>query len=490
MTDSQSGPGDGVVEEQQLNRVREGLRMSAPPDPAKLAAEKAHLVELEGLGGFQRFRAYMKLAGPGYLQSAMTLGGGTAISALFAGAAFGYTLLWVAPVAMVIGIVMLSAVSYQTLSTGMRPFEAMRRYAGAPFAWGWAFGALASSIIWHFPQYSLASAVLVDMGQVAGIFDTELEGKGTQIAMSFIVLAWALALSFMYGRSDRMVRWYERALKYMVWLIILCFGLVVWKTGVDWEALFRGFFTFEIPEARVTIDGDGTERTTLPVTLIMGGLAAAVGINMVYLYPYSLLARGWGREHRRMARSDLYFGMFIPYLVATSLIMIASANTLHGDFQGQKMSVITAAQSMSSVIGPVWGRVVFGVGVLAMALSSISLHMLCTGFVCSELFGWPVGSWKYRLATLIPVPGVLGPVIWTPEILVWMAVPTTIACGALLPIAYVGFVLLQRKKAYLGDDTPKGVGGKIWFAAMVASTLFFVVFLAWDLWGRIVKWTS
>jgi len=57
-----------------------------------------------------------------------------------------------------------------------------------------------------------------------------------------------------------------------------------------------------------------------------------------------------------------------------------------------------------------------------------------------------------------------------------------------LPIAYVGFVVLQRKKAYLGDDTPRGLGGKIWFAAMVGSTVFFVAFLAWDLWGRIEKW--
>ena len=43
---------------------------------------------------------YLKLLGPGYLQSAMTLGGGTASASLFAGAVFGYQLLWVAPVAM------------------------------------------------------------------------------------------------------------------------------------------------------------------------------------------------------------------------------------------------------------------------------------------------------------------------------------------------------------------------------------------------------
>ena len=80
-----------------------------------------------------RTLGYLRLMGPGYLQSAMTLGGGTAAASLFAGAAFGYSLLWVAPVAMLLGVVMLSAISYQTLSTGVRPYEAMRRYAGEPF---------------------------------------------------------------------------------------------------------------------------------------------------------------------------------------------------------------------------------------------------------------------------------------------------------------------------------------------------------------------
>ena len=64
-----------------------------------------------------------------------------------------------------------------------------------------------------------------------------------------ITLAWAIALSRLYGRSERWVRAYERVLKYMVWGIVLCFGLVVVMTGVDWGALAR-----EILEAEVTLE--------------------------------------------------------------------------------------------------------------------------------------------------------------------------------------------------------------------------------------------
>ena len=96
--------------------------MARPRDPATLARERAALAELSGRPFGARVRGYLGLLGPGYLQSAMTLGGGTVSAALFAGAIFGYQLLWVAPLGMAMGLCMLGAVSWQTLSTGRRPW--------------------------------------------------------------------------------------------------------------------------------------------------------------------------------------------------------------------------------------------------------------------------------------------------------------------------------------------------------------------------------
>lgn len=453
----------------QLESVREGLRMAQPPDPAKLAEESAHLESLEEKGWGERTAGYLKLVGPGYMQSAMTLGGGTAAASLFAGAAFGYQLLWVAPVAMFFGVVMLSAVSHQTLSTGARPFDAMRRFAGAPFAWAWALGALISSVIWHFPQYALGASVLVDMGAGAGM---ELNPT----AMGFVILALAVSLSMLYGTTPALIRWYERILKWMVWGIVLCFAIVVINTGVDWGALFSGFFAFRIP---------GEVNGVAATTVIISGLAAAVGVNMLFLYPYSLLARGWGRSHRRLARFDLLTGMFIPYALATTLMVVAVANTIHaeGTFTDTSLKPIQASLALRSTLGDFVGRYVFDLGILGMALSSITLQMLCAGFVCNQLFGWSVGTAKYRLATLIPIPGVLGPYYWS-DIAVWVAVPTNIICGLFIPLAYVGFILLQRNRNYLGDDTPTGTKGKAWIGGMILATLTLVVGLSWAVYTK------
>ena len=76
--------------------------------------------------------------GPGWLQGAMTLGGGSAITSLSIGAMFGYEYLWVQPVAMIIGCIMLFALAHQTLSTGERPFTAMRDHFSPSIAWLWA----------------------------------------------------------------------------------------------------------------------------------------------------------------------------------------------------------------------------------------------------------------------------------------------------------------------------------------------------------------
>lgn len=447
--------------------------MAAPPDASALSAEREALLALAREPLPARMRGYLRWLGPGYLQSAMTLGGGTASSALFAGALFGYQLLWVAPVGMAMGLCMLAAVSWQTLSTGQRPWPAMRAHAGPFFAWAWALGALLSSVIWQFPQYALSSAVLVDLADVAG-----WPGASPVVA-GLCVLAWALLVSGLYGRSVRWVRVYERALQAMVWGIVACFGWVVFRTGIgDVDALVRGFLAFEVPSTRNGVAG---------VTLILSGLSAAVGVNMVFLYPYTLLAKGWGRAHRELAQIDLVVGMFVPYVIAVSLIVIATANTLHLDpaYEGMRLSPVEAAQVLAQGIGPIAGRWVFGLGILGMALSSITLQMLTCGFIGAELFGFPIGSFRHRLATWLPVPGVLGCVYWS-DIAVWVAVPTNIVCGLFLPAAYLGFCVLQRSRAYLGRDRPSGVGGALWFAAMSGTTLFLIGFLVWyvvGVWG-------
>lgn len=436
------------------------LPMVNPPDAARLAAERAWLAEVAKRPWLARKLAYLRRGGPGYLQSALTLGGGTASACLLSGAAFGHRLLWVAPLAMILGGVVFAAIAHQTLSTGMRPFAAMRTYAGPVFAWGWAIGTVVASVVWHFAQYSLASAVLVDLGRVAGL---DLPRFG----MGLLVLAWAVPTALGFGASGSLQRAFDRLMRWMVWGIVALFGVVAFRLGfADPGAVIAGF----VP----SLPADRGEVSALSV--VISGLATAVGVNMTFLYPYTLLARGWGREHRELARADIVFGMVLPYVIVTALMVVVAAGTLSAGFSGKSISPVEAANTLGSLLGPVWGRVLFDLGLLGMLLTTITMHMVCSGLACAEMFGLRLGSAGYRAATLLPVPGVLGSLFWS-SLSVWLAVPTSLIAGCMLPLAYVGFCKLQRNRAYLGADRPEGWRGTLWIAGMGLATLVLVVFL-------------
>lgn len=465
--------------------------MFATVDPVALAQEKAELAELAAKPFHVRWWGYARRTGPGWLQSAMTLGGGTATTSLTIGAVFGYELLWVQPIAMLLGVVMMSAMSYQTLSTRQRPFLAMKQYCGpgiGPFlAWAWVIGSILATIIWHFPQYALSAGMLEDMCRVVGWVPAGSEGwAGTPrrtaflLATGVVILAFSAWITWNYSKSNRGVRLYEKAMKWMVWIIILAFIIVIARTAaagkVDWGKVLMGFVPQRLPK-------DPKELET-----IFAAFGAAVGINMTFLYPYSQLARGWGREHRGLARFDLITGMFIPFTVAVTLMSLAAACTLHGTGEfTTKVQPIQAAAKIADVgAGPWVGRVIFGLGILGMTLSSIITHMLVASFAACEAFGIPATGWKYKLACLIPAPGMLGVIVWE-KMGFWVAIRASAICGLMLPFAYFGFLILHNRKAYLGDDKPRGLKAVAWNVGMGLATGVTLGYIAYFLYHNYNK---
>jgi Mn2+/Fe2+ NRAMP family transporter len=446
------------------------------------------LAELDQRPFLPRTLGYLKLMGPGYMQSAMTLGGGTAFASIFAGAAFGYELLWVAPLSMLLGVVVLAAIAHQTLSTGANPFQAMKRHAGPFFAYSWALSGILSSIIWQFAQYALAAAMLGTIAKSAGV-------EAPPWVWGLAALVWCVSVAMLYESKPRLIHTYENILKGMVWFILLCFLVVVVRTGIpEPSALLRGLVPFRVPADWAPTPGVspvGAESVS-SLTVIVAGLAAAVGANMVFVYPYTLVKKGWGRAHRRLARVDLGFGMFVPFAIAASLMLIASASIFHyqlpGEFAGRNIHPRAVAEILAAPdrLGPVAGLWIFGLGIVAMALSSITMQMLCSGFALCEMLGRPSEGATYRVGMLLPAVGVLGSVFWGD--LLWIALPTTVICGFLLPLVYVAFIKMQLSEAYLGADRPRGAGGRLWIAGMVLATALLTVFLGWKLVGDLPRW--
>ena len=163
-------------------------------------------------------------------------------------------------------------------------------------------------------------------------------------------------------------------------------------------------------------------------------------------------------------------------------MVIASASVFHfdtGGFTGSKIHPAKAAEIFASPdrLGPVVGLWIFGLGILAMALSSITMQMLASGFAGVKLFGIREHSAGHRFFTLLPAVGVLGAVVWS-DIAPWVAVPTNVICGLFLPASYLGFTLLQRRRPFLGEDTPGRPLATWWTCGMLLATVVLTVFLA------------
>jgi Mn2+/Fe2+ NRAMP family transporter len=430
--------------------LRRGLPFVEARDPEALGREVELLREVDARPRFwQRWRGYWGLSGPGWVQSALTLGAGSAGSAIFAGSVFGYKLLWVQPVAMFLGVVMFAAIGHQLLVTRARPYDVFWKKLHPSLALLWGFNVLLASVVWQLPQYSLGTAVFKDILDVVGL-------SAPTGAVALVLLVLGTAMCWSYGRGSRnAVRAFERTLKYLLLLMVVSFMLVVLKTGIDWSEMLKGYLFFHIPRSREGI------------TIVLGQLGAAVGVNMTFLYPYMLLARGWKREHRGLKNFDLGTSMFLPFVLATSFVIMACANTLHA--QGIRVEgAVDVAHALEPLVGLTVGRLIFSFGVLSMCFTTLVIEMLICGFVLSEMFHFELHGWAYRGSTMLANIGIVGAFYEMPF---WLPVAVSSFNLLMMPVAYICFFVLQNRKSYLGGEVCHGPKGLVWNGILLLAIL-------------------
>lgn len=193
---------------------------------------------------------------------------------------------------------------------------------------------------------------------------------------------------------------------------------------------------------------------------------------MTFLYPYSLLAKGWGKHHKGLAWFDLVNSMFLPFVIVTSLVIIAMANTVHDpNIIGVRTDLrpVDAARSLQTILGSSLGRIVLDIGFIGMACGAITTHMVVCGFTGCEMFKLEYTVERYRKFTLLPAIGILGVAFSAP---LWMPVVASAFAFTLLPIAYITFFIMNNKKDYLGEHAWKGTKKVIMNILMIIAILF------------------
>ena len=535
--------------------------VTVPPQVApdgtasQLEADRQALTDARARGRGAQLREFVKQSGPGWLQSAITLGGGSLTASLYLGVLGGYEMLWLQPLAMLLGIVMLAAIAYVTLSTGRRPFEAIRSEINPALAWAWLIASMMANFVWCLPQYALGTAA-IEQNLLPEFFDSLPPATGHLICVGLIFVLAGI-VGWFYESGGRGVKLFERTLKILVMIVVVSFIAVVVRLllggQLDLGTLLGGFVpnfsllsepgSAFVPLLEATGEASGYWRDKIvgsQQSVMIAAFATAVGINMTFLLPYSMLARGWDRDFRGLAIFDLSTSLLLPFLLATTCVIVAAASRFHatpaGDLHldtapsarlateqetdpkaanltGQYIGELDArlrdlkvqpdgdtftdaqrmqvpeperllaaalvkrdaghlADSLGQVFGTRGANLIFGVGVLAMAISTIIILMLINGFVFCEALGKPGSAATHRIGAFAAgLVGCLGPFVWNGPAKAWLAVPTSEFGAVLLPIAYLTFFLMMNSRRLLGDAMPTGGRRVLWNTLMGLSCL-------------------
>jgi Mn2+/Fe2+ NRAMP family transporter len=503
----------------------------------------------------KKFFAYAKLSGPGWLQGAITLGGGSLAGALFLGSTTGYGGMWIQPMAMIFGVIMLSAISYVTLSTGNRPFHAINRHLSPLLGWSWLVATIMANLVWTMPQFALATEA-IQQNLLGGA-----EFSPTYITIPLLLVG--LGVNWLYESGGGGAKAFDLIIKIMVGIIVLSFFAVIialmqsgnLETGKIFSGLIPNPFMLFSPSDTYTALIDSSafpdywrERITdQQRNVAFAAFGTAVGINMTFLLPYSILKKRWGKKHRGLSITDLSIGLFIPFFLATACVVIASASSFHGKVLDSDLKDPTAfradvakgfyvsenpgkpkateaqlatyaaqvkvsdqqlaamlqkrgAGALAMTLEPFAGKTVsqkiFGIGVLGMALSTIIILMLMNGLAFQEAFGGKPNNdgsetkindnkgLYFFGCTLSGLSGCMFPLLWAGESKAALAVPTSVIGGSLIPIAYFTFLLMMNSKKILGEHRPKGGSRIIWNTLMVIATTVASAGSVWVLLGK------
>ena len=515
-------------------------------DKQKVEFDRQLLTEAQKGGFGSTLLAFTRLSGPGWLQSAITLGGGSLSGALFLGILGGTSMLWLQLLAITMGVIMLSAISYVTLSTGERPFRAINQHINPVLGWGWLIATCMANMIWCMPQFSLCYAAL-QRNLIGPSIGDSLAAK---LTVSAILLVAAGSVVYLSSRRGLTATLFDLFLKGLVGMIVICFFGVVVKLSMsdalNWDSILAGFVPdlsqWSQPTGKLaSLVGSSPEQfreywNSLIVTqqrdVMIGAAATAVGINMTFLLPYSMLARGWDKPFRGLARFDLATGMAIPYVLVTSCVVIASASSFHaaadeeflsqdpatmqtsdayaaaeGNLMGRvelevgeekfetlsdeekaqlvaqlpesekliasslvKRDAFQLSQSLAPLLGEKTANLVFGLGIFGMGFSTIIILMLINGYAFTEMLGKPPGGSFHVVGCLVAgICGAVWPMVWDGDAKLWLAILTSTFGMMLLPIAYVTFFMMMNSSTLMGKEKPTGTAMLIWNVLMIIS---------------------
>ncbi|MFP7494939.1 Nramp family divalent metal transporter [Terribacillus saccharophilus] len=396
-------------------------------DMANQVAEKQTLMKT--------IRSY----GPGIVVVLTWLGAGDLVDASVAGSHYGYSLMWVLALALLIRFVIVNI---------MARFD-LCNTAGITIIEG--FGKLHK-----FYPYFFGFAAII-MGHLVNAY--MIKGSGEVLAWIFNAgtpLMWSIGVViislFILGRN--IYNKLELVMKVLLGVMTLSFvGLAIYSTP-DGTEIIKGTVGFGMPE------DTGAYGTLLVAISLVGAVAGSLGN---FLYGYFIKERGWTKPaHKRLQRNDLLFAVCMGVVINLAVWVVGAEILRPNNIEVNSLDDI--ARALEIHLG-YFGSIVFYLGAFGALYSSVIGHAVGFPRISIDCFHVinPAKKEKYQgkadadprykwLSLFILVT----PLIWSfPGMpgFVTLVVFVNVLYVVALPAISIGLLILSNQKKYLGNQT-------------------------------------
>jgi Mn2+/Fe2+ NRAMP family transporter len=290
------------------------------------------------------FLEYLRSFGPGFVVVLTWLGAGDVVDSATAGSKYGYALMWVLVLAVLLRFLFVSLIAKYQLCNQYR--EGVLDGLGRVHPWFPAVLAVVAVVMGH----AYGSYMCVGTGEawknITG------HGQTWQWAILWTVGAVLLVFRPVYHRVEQVF------LVLLALLSVSLLGTAIW-VGPSVGGIVEGTFAFELP----------AQSGSFSPLLVTGAILGAVlGSMMNFVYPYFLEQKGWrGPQYRRVQLYDFLLG--IGVMIVLNLAVWSLAAELLFPHKGKlKMEVLTL--TLGAVLGPK-GKTLFYLGIFAAVYTSL-----------------------------------------------------------------------------------------------------------------------
>lgn len=392
-----------------------------------------------------RILLFVAVLGPGFITANVDNDAGGIYTYSFAGARFGYLLLWTI-LPMTFALIVVQEMSARMGAvTGKGLSDLIREEFGLRVT----FLMMVALVITNFFN------VVAEFAGVA----TSLELFGLRPYYTVplaALLVWLLVVKGNYKTVEKI--FLAASFFYLAYIVAGILSRPKWD-----EALIR----------TVTPPAHSLFSDSAYLYLTVGIIGATIAPWMQFYLQSSIVEKGITVRQYRAARIDVFVGSIFAPIVA-AFIIVACAATLYVHGLHQINSAADAAQALRPFAGA-WASLLFAAGLFNASLFAASILPLSTAYTVCEGLGFESGVDKrfneapffYWLYTILIAAGA-GVILWPRFPLLKVVVFSQVLNGILLPFVLFFMLRLINKPDLMGSHTNSRLENVVaWSTALV-----------------------